>query len=39
MDGIEAEELSDGRGVRAFVPLFSERVAHYEEGFGCVLRD
>ena len=39
MDGIRAEELSDGRGVRAFVPLFAERVARYAEGFGCALRD
>jgi hypothetical protein len=39
MDGIVAEELSDGRGVRAFIPLFAERVARYEEGFGCALRD
>ena len=39
MDGIRAEELSDGTGVRAFVPLFAERVARYAEGFGCALRD
>jgi len=39
MDRIQAEELADGRGIRAFVPLLSEQVARYEEGFGCALRD
>lgn len=39
MDRIEAVELDDGPGVRASVPLFAERVARYEEGFGCTLRE
>jgi hypothetical protein len=35
MDRVQAQLLADG--VRGFVPLFAERVAHYEPGFGCTL--
>ncbi len=38
MKEIEVEVMDDPSGVRAWVPMLSERVALYEEGFGCTLQ-
>lgn len=37
MDRIELEPLAQGQGIRAFVPVLAERIARFEEGFGCTL--
>ena len=38
MERIQAEPLSEGKGVRAYVPLFADRRAVYREGLGCTLQ-
>jgi hypothetical protein len=38
MDPIQVEVLSAPEGVRAFVPLFGERIATWREGLGCTLQ-
>ncbi|MAE94662.1 MAG: hypothetical protein CL910_08385 [Deltaproteobacteria bacterium] len=37
MDDIEAQVLSVGEGVRAWVPLLAERVARHQAPHGCTL--
>ena len=38
MDAIQVEVLSEPEGVRAFVPVFGERIAIWREGLGCTLQ-
>ena len=38
MDPIQVEVLSEPEGIRAFVPLFGERIATWRDGLGCTLQ-